>query len=556
MIKRIFSVFLIFLFLLPVFARKHDKDAVFKLISKSYTLNLDGSSEYRERKELKIFTTMTFDYFGETFIDYNPDFQNLIINEAYVIREDGTKIEVPENAFNNILPNNCTNCERLNNIREMVVTHTALEHNATIILDYSITSKNFFFKELFSTIELYEVVPIENFVLTVSVPDDKPLNWNLNFSNFKYTKSQNNNNGNKTTMWKFYNLPSKTNDSYLFRTSLPTISFYSFNYPEEFLEKFLQQSAFTNFNDEKIDAFFKTLAADKSSDLEKIIAIKDYISDNISTKNVRLELLNYILATPKHVWETNCALPLEKEIFLTKILKNIGYDAQITFNVKDLFENNAAAVRLLLNKDTLYISANEHSDLNLTAKLSPTTMILENGNIEKLKNIGKNIHVEAEIRFTDNDILKPYSNVLTKKIVSPITKTLYNQDTVLAKAQVRQIGNSYLLEINNGKYGTSISSDEIYRNRNHNINTSSSSELYIYSIILPNKYQFATTSSKEEFNIEGAKMIENIEVSDHKLIIIKQLELPKTGISAKNTEKFKEMMGRWETPKRIIIKKN
>ena len=55
-----------------VMAKAPEKDAVYKLISESYTLNTDGSTEFRKRTELQIFTRMTFDHFGETFITYNP----------------------------------------------------------------------------------------------------------------------------------------------------------------------------------------------------------------------------------------------------------------------------------------------------------------------------------------------------------------------------------------------------------------------------------------------------------------------------------------------------
>ena len=49
---------------ISVFAKAPEKDAVYKLISKSYTLNTDGSTEFRKRTELQIFTRMTFDQFG------------------------------------------------------------------------------------------------------------------------------------------------------------------------------------------------------------------------------------------------------------------------------------------------------------------------------------------------------------------------------------------------------------------------------------------------------------------------------------------------------------
>ena len=153
---------------LTAFGKAPEKDAVYKLISESYTLNTDGSSEFRKRTELQIFTRMTFDEFGETFITYNPDFQELIINEAYTIRKDGSKVVTPENAFNPMLPEGCTKCERLNGIRTMVVTHTALEYDATIVLDYTIRSKTFFFQELMEKVELYDDVPINKYVVSVT----------------------------------------------------------------------------------------------------------------------------------------------------------------------------------------------------------------------------------------------------------------------------------------------------------------------------------------------------------------------------------------------------
>ena len=112
-------------------------DAVFKKIDKSYTLHDDGSIDYTYRKELQLNSQRSFDkMYGETFIVYNPEYQELKINEAYTIRKDGSRVNTPANAFNEVLPSNCTDCGRYSGVKEMVVTHTALEYGATIVLDY------------------------------------------------------------------------------------------------------------------------------------------------------------------------------------------------------------------------------------------------------------------------------------------------------------------------------------------------------------------------------------------------------------------------------------
>ena len=89
--KRYFLVILAVCMMAAAFAKAPEKDAVYKLVSKSYTLNTDGSTEFRKRTELQIFTRMTFDHFGETFITYNPDIEVKITgNYAKITDLDNT----------------------------------------------------------------------------------------------------------------------------------------------------------------------------------------------------------------------------------------------------------------------------------------------------------------------------------------------------------------------------------------------------------------------------------------------------------------------------------
>ena len=156
-------------------------EATYHLISKSYTLNEDGSLDYRYRKELQIFTRASFDTYGETFILYNPEFQTLTINEAYTVRKDGSVVKTPDNAFNPSLPYSCTDCQRFNGMREMVVTHTALEYDATIVLDYTIHTEQPFIPGLMERVDLYEDAPIERYDISVSVPSEGAIFHNVNY---------------------------------------------------------------------------------------------------------------------------------------------------------------------------------------------------------------------------------------------------------------------------------------------------------------------------------------------------------------------------------------
>ena len=78
--------------------------------------------------------------YGETFIVYDPAYQQLKINESYTRQVDGTIVTTPANAFVEVLPSAAANAPAYNGLKEMVVVHTGLELGATIYLDYTVTT--------------------------------------------------------------------------------------------------------------------------------------------------------------------------------------------------------------------------------------------------------------------------------------------------------------------------------------------------------------------------------------------------------------------------------
>ena len=180
-------------------------EASFRKLYKTYTLNQDGSMEERVYKELKIFTHAAMNSkYGETFIVYNPEFQELKINESYTIQKDGSKVVTPANAFVEVLPSFAADAPAYNHLKEMVVVHTGLELGATIVLDYSIKTKAAMCGELDVFTMIKELSPIEDFRLTVNVPESKMLNYELLNSSAKPEIKVNN--GLRTISYKMKNI--------------------------------------------------------------------------------------------------------------------------------------------------------------------------------------------------------------------------------------------------------------------------------------------------------------------------------------------------------------
>ena len=550
--KHIFLLLVVFASF-SAFAKAPEKDAVYHLISKSYTLNTDGSTEFRKRTELQIFTRMTFDHFGETFITYNPDFQELIINEAYTIRKDGSKVETPANAFNPMLPEGCTKCERLNGIRTMVVTHTALEYDATIVLDYTIRSKDFFFQELLEKVDLQEEVPVEKYVVSVSTPDYKPAKFQLNGENIAYTITESKNKDFVTTVYTFNNLPEQPTDEYLFPSATASLTFFTMDIVDNLIGKIAQQNSMQKFDNQKITDFFLSRFTEGMSDMDRILYVRDYIHDNIRTDNLNAKVLNYMFASPQQVWESNCALPVEKNILLAGVLKSLGYDAQLAFMSNLLATNLKTVVRIQRNGMPQYISANEIEELSLDAFFAPATLILQDGKIENVTAQPISVERVAEITLESGKLDDPVVK-MQQKVESPQMKYLQVHGTGATKVSVSQLtGKYYEMTIDDGNYGTQIQSVNIHSDRQYDINTGQSNEKYSYTITMPTNTRCLTKSVHKEITVENAKLLIDVQVDGQTVTINRQLSLPVEGISAKSVKKFKAMMGEWEAPVKVVF---
>ena len=175
-------------------------EAEFRKLAETWTLHQDGSQEYRYYKELTLFThTAMNSTYGQTFITYNPDFQELKIHSAYVKQKDGTTIQTPDNAFVEVLPAGAADAPAYNRLKEMVIVHTGLELGATIYLDYSIVSKAGYLPELDVCCPVKELSPVKEFIFRLNVPAGKTIRYELLNASAKPVIAQGN--GMKSFIW-------------------------------------------------------------------------------------------------------------------------------------------------------------------------------------------------------------------------------------------------------------------------------------------------------------------------------------------------------------------
>ncbi len=168
------------LFFVSGYALAQPSEADFVLLQKDYTLYPDGSNDMHCRQVVKYNAHVAFNrLYGETFIVYNPQQQQLKINESYTIQANGNRITTPPNAFNEVLPRFAVDAPAYNYLREMVVTHTGLEIGATVYLDYTLHTNAGYEPELDRCLTLQEESPVKEYKVTVTVPNSKKLTYQL-----------------------------------------------------------------------------------------------------------------------------------------------------------------------------------------------------------------------------------------------------------------------------------------------------------------------------------------------------------------------------------------
>ncbi len=315
--KIIISAFAIFAVTAAV---AQNSDATLNSVTETYTLNSDGSIDYDYFKSLTYNTQFAFNsLFGETFIVYNPEFQTLKINECYTIQSDGTRIDAPANAFNEVLPSAAANSSAYNGLREMVVTHTGLETGATASLSYSIKGK----PEGAPTLDIDRIIPVQGanikeYKIIINLPDgSNKLNWSLDGVKLEPVIKGN------TYIWTFRNIPAASGDPHSPVNHTGTIRFTATNSAS--LAENLRPLTVETFDICRLpDVVTDTMSVD-----EKIAAVQKFMRSRIATGSVTPDLTGYNLRQCSEVVGSAYGTPAEKAAAMAKILRGEGIDAQM-----------------------------------------------------------------------------------------------------------------------------------------------------------------------------------------------------------------------------------
>jgi hypothetical protein len=210
------------------------------------------------------------------------------------------------------------------------VTHTGLDVGATIFLEYSIISEPKFIKELIGTEIMQEAVPVESYELVLTVPARRALKYELLNSDQKAEELIKEKY--RSYKWSFMNLSQKAYEQAApasYQTA-PVLNFSSYTDDVSTLKAMANQQAYMEKDlPISLTNAIKKIKVDTNNEQVQILEIQKLIVNSINTKNIPADWHNYLLETPRRVWDANVGSTLEKTILLAKAFQNAGYGATV-----------------------------------------------------------------------------------------------------------------------------------------------------------------------------------------------------------------------------------
>ncbi len=299
-----------------------DPDAVYNRIEKEYTLSADGSQSCRTVLELTYNSYHSIHkLYGETFIDYDPQWQDLVINSSYTKKADGTKVMTPENAFVPTLPGFADSAPAHNGLIRMVVVHTGLEKGCTVYLDYTVISRPGYLPELDVSTPIETDSPIDELKISVTIPQEKELVYSFSKDGVEPVETAIGSNRKYAWTFKYVNAIPSDSGNFL-KSSFSATTFASFEDAFSFLSsQFIKES--------DLDSVTRAQVFINGPDNEKIATVNRFLRERLSIVPIPLESACYRLRNAGQILASAYATPSEREVLRCALLNSTGVRAEV-----------------------------------------------------------------------------------------------------------------------------------------------------------------------------------------------------------------------------------
>lgn len=586
MMKNIFPILLLILSNV-MFAQEAKHDATFIEIVQEYTLNEDGSQDYHYYKKFELNTHFSFNrLYGETFIVYNPEHQELKINESKTTHKDGKVTEGPFNSFNEVLPGFASDAPYYNYLREMVVTHPGTEIGAVIELDYSINTEAGYLPGLMADEILPESSPVQKKVIIIKIPVSKTLHYKVfNLRTAPEIEEQGNYRIYKFTFGGLAELSHESHQP-AHDSHLPRLIFSTLTWEEAFNATYDKMMP-TDKSNQKMEEMVTGLRKENKYDLPFILKLNKAVAEDVNNYNVSPYYNGYRSRTPIETWESNGGTAFEKSYLLTALLRDAGINADPVLVVPTHFYDPEIGCLPLIGEvlvqasprelEQMYLSATHEASQNKVFEMNGNTLITLRPDKPAYENIAAkfenkvvtngtlilddSMKCSGNIEFLLTEAMNPYyklenDSAAAKDIISGFTgkeiadaKIINNAQyrslcnlKVMAKKPLHKQANYYFFELPENKNGTSAWHINYLSNERNTpfqvpdvIN-----EQYSYDISVPDNTRLVNPIELTEMKTPFGELVLSTQQKGNKITVKRMLLIKQTEISQEFYPDFKK----------------
>ncbi len=589
-----------------VLAQEVKSDAVYQEQTKEYTLSKDGSWSYHYSHKLLINTYYAFhNLYGEDFIVFDPAFQKLKINRSITTMADGKQVPTPDNAYNELLPRFAANVPAWNRLREMVVTHTALERGATIDFDYTLTTSKGYTSSLMGNELLWMNSPVKKLTLIINVPSGSSFNFEqFGFQSKPMVLKQ----GGKTSYtWTLTDLPAALREDFRpqEQQNRPRIVFLASAKSTDAIAGFASQEAFKCEIPAKVKEETTNTVSGIDSPLLKALKLQEKVASDLNTWQVPLQNTAYKLRNVAAIWQSNGGTEAEKAVLFTAMLRSQNIQSEPVAVVAEQFYAKKVTSPELIEHflvkvsitgmDPIFLSPTQPGQQDLRYSLSgnriismvpgkkqtsevigePKNILALSGNLK----LNKDLNLDGNLNLELGCWLNPWLE---------LQKDNNYESTLLSKA----FGNGEIADVIKGKTDIDLSSfsfhvaagsftsekaghvffklpsvpfgsdswhmTELVSSRTEPLEIPFPiNEAYDLFVTLPEGMAMITPAAKLDMTNEFGSIEISISVEGQQLHIIRKLNITNTMVPVEKYDTFRTMINAWNNKKyrEIVLKK-
>jgi hypothetical protein len=299
-------------------------DARFLKVAIAYELHDDGSWDMTYEHRVRLDTYYAVNRaLGETFIVYDPAFQELEVLRSETTMADGRKVASPENAFNEVLPFAAHGFADFSGLREMVVTHTGLERGAVVELRYRVHTRPGFLPAFSGSETLTRNFPVAACDLEIVVPAGRELRYHV-FGLPAEAKVDASGTGTRYA-FAWADLPAATHEAFSQAGSEPAIVFSTAADWPQALALGDAPAPLPAAVTARVDRM-KEQCPDRR---DLLAALQKFVAGEVENCRLGIEATGWRPRPPAQVASSNYGTGLEKALLLQAVLKRAGFASEL-----------------------------------------------------------------------------------------------------------------------------------------------------------------------------------------------------------------------------------